>query len=236
MVKEVPPVPPPGPLAAFAGAPGSTSAAVIVDGGIHARRRAGRAEHSHHLLPLLEELLAELHLSPDDLGAVAFARGPGPFTAGRIVVASAQGLGLGLGIPLLSVSSLGAVAWASGRERCAVALGAGRGEVYWGCFERREGGVAPLGEERVAAPADLVPPEGLTGGEAVWGVGDGWAEHGDELDAVLGPALAGREPAFEVTAYAVAALGAVEWAEGRTLAPEEAVPTYLRPSYAEKPG
>lgn len=226
----------PGALAALAGAADSTSAAVVRDGWIHSRRRAGRAEHSHHLLPLLDEVLAELGLGPESLAAVAFARGPGPFTAGRIVTATGQGLGLARGLPLIPVSSLATAAWASGRDRCAVALSAGQGEVYWGCYEREPDGERALTREQAAAPEAVDLPADAETGAGLWGVGGGWYSHGEFLAQRLGPALAGQDPEAEVTAEAVAALGGPLWAAGEVVDPAEAVPTYLRASYAERPG
>lgn len=225
----------PGTLAALAGTEEATSVALLHAGRLHWRRRAGRARHSLHLLPLLEELLDERGLTPAALEAVAFARGPGPFTGGRIVVASAQGLGLGLGIPLIPVSSLAASAWAAGAGRCAVALAAGRGEVYWGLYQRTPEGVEPVGEEQAAAPEALVLPEGFARQGPWWGVGSGWDAAGEGLAARLEGALAGREPGVSGEADAVAALAVAPWRAGATLAPAQAVPTYLRASYAEAP-
>ncbi len=229
------PVAPPGVLAALAGAEASTSIAVARGGWVHHQRHAGRAEHAQSLLPLLDNLLAGLSLSPIDLGAVAFARGPGPFTGDRIVVASAQGLGLSLGIPLIPVSSLAAAAWASGQPRCAVALRAGQGKVYWGCFECLEGGgIRSLIEEQMATPSDLALPAEAKAGAAFWGVGNGWRELGEPLAQRLGPALVEQVPEAEVVAEAVAAVGGSEWRRGVAVPPTAALPTYLRPSYAER--
>jgi tRNA threonylcarbamoyladenosine biosynthesis protein TsaB len=189
------------------------------------------AQHARFLLPLLDELLGELALPRTALEAVAYARGPGPFTAGRIVVATAQGLGLGLGVPLLPVSSLAATAWSGGHDRTAVALEAGQGEVYWGLYERTPQGVQIQGEETAVA-AGSVPPPGT--GSDWWGVGNGWERQGEALGARLAGRLAGTDPAVEGGADAVAALALPPWQAGETLTPAQAVPTYLRASYAER--
>ena len=225
--------PVPGTLAALAGTAEATSAAVLHEGRLHCRRQPGRAQHASHLLPLLDELMADLGLARADLDAVAFARGPGSFTAGRIVVASAQGLGLGLGVPLIPVSSLAATAWTAECHQCAVALDAGRGEVYWGLFRRTAEGVEGLGDEQVATPEALVLAE--PGSGSWWGVGSGWFAAGDALASRMGSALAGQHPEISGEADAVAALAVAPWREGATLAPSQAVPTYLRASYAEEP-
>lgn len=232
---KLPAGPIPGTLAALAGSAEATSVAVLHRGDLHWRRQPGRAQHAVHLLPLLDGLLAELGLARTALEAVAFARGPGPFTGGRIVVASAQGLGLGLGVPLIPVSSLAATAWAAERERCAAALAAGRGEVYWGLYRRSPEGVALAGEEQVAAPAALVLPAGWDADGPWWGVGSGWSALGSELGERLGGQLAGEAPEVSGEADAVAALAVAPWRAGAVITPAQAVPTYLRASYAEKP-
>lgn len=231
MPVPLPPGPVPGTLAALAGSGESTSAAIVREGRVHFRREPGVARHSLHLVPLLEALLAEAGLPKSALDAVAFARGPGPFTGGRIVVATAQGLGLGLDRPLIPISSLAAAAWTGGGERSAVALDAGQGEVYWGLFRREEAEMALIGEEEVA------PPETVTAapGEGPWtGVGGGWGPYGEALQERLpGPPAAIRAD-IDVSADAVAALGVAPWRRGAVIGPAEAVPTYLRGSYAER--
>jgi tRNA threonylcarbamoyladenosine biosynthesis protein TsaB len=234
-VVALPASPAPGTLAALAGTAEATSVAVLHRGELHVRRQAGRAQHACHLLPLLDALMADLELSRQTLEAVAFARGPGPFTGGRIVVASAQGLGLGLGVPLIPVSSLAAAAWASGAQRCVAAIDAGRGEVYWGMFRRTPEGTESVGEEQVAAPAALALPAGWAEDGPWWGAGSGWASAGEGLADRLGTALAGQDPETAGDADAVAALAVAPWRRGATLTPAQAVPTYLRPSYAEQP-
>lgn len=220
-------------MAALAGSAAGTAVAVRTgDGGIVAREAEGSAQHSVRVLPLLEEALAAAGLVVADLGAVAFARGPGPFTAGRISTATAQGLGLALGVPLLPVSSLAALAHGTGAMRVATAIEAGQGEVYWGCYRRTEsGGLSPAVAEAVATPEAVTIP----GGEGWLGAGSGWAVHGEGLSARLGGRLAGTDAEARVTAASVAALGWAGWVAGDAVAPAEALPTYLRASYAQPP-
>ncbi len=237
---ELPNAPIPGTLAALAASTGSTSAAVLHKGRLYHRRQPGVAQHARYLLPLLVEVCKEAGVEQRVLGAIAFARGPGPFTADRIVVATAQGLGMALERPLIPVSSLAALAWASGRPRVVAAIDAGQGQIYWGLFRRYAGGIEPVGAEAVAEPAavDLSSLNGCTddNGEAVWwGCGHGWRTHGDTLAHRLGSRLAGIDPDVDIEAGAVAALGGAGWKKaGYTVSPREARPTYLRSSYAEQ--
>ncbi|NNF02664.1 MAG: tRNA (adenosine(37)-N6)-threonylcarbamoyltransferase complex dimerization subunit type 1 TsaB [Bacteroidia bacterium] len=62
--------------------------------------------HGAQLLPMIDEALAELKITFDDLSAIAVSKGPGSYTGLRIGVASAKGLCYGLNIPLISVPTL----------------------------------------------------------------------------------------------------------------------------------
>ena len=67
----------------------------------------GQAEH---LMPMLEEMLADAALTWRDLDAIGVGVGPGNFTGIRIAVSAARGLALGLGKPAVGVSTLEAQA------------------------------------------------------------------------------------------------------------------------------
>ena len=110
--------------------------------------------HARALLSFVDEMLEEACLLPRDLAAVVGGTGPGTFTGVRIAVATARALGLALSVPVLGVSSLGALA----ARAAATALGgrmrldmlvpvvdARRGQVFYALYRR--GG---LGEARDA--------------------------------------------------------------------------------------
>jgi len=65
------------------------------------------------LLRLVDEMLEEAGRLPDELGAVVVGKGPGTFTGVRVTVATARALSLALAIPVLGVSTLGALAAAA---------------------------------------------------------------------------------------------------------------------------
>lgn len=87
----------------------STSRAGIAlyDGDVLAEQvwHAGR-DHGRMLLPVVEETIRRLGRRPDEIVAVAAARGPGSFTGLRVGLAVAQGLSVALGIPTYGISSL----------------------------------------------------------------------------------------------------------------------------------
>jgi tRNA threonylcarbamoyl adenosine modification protein YeaZ len=81
------------------------------------------------LLRLVDEMFEEAGRQPQELGAVVVGTGPGTFTGVRVTVAAARALGLALAIPVLGVSTLGALAAAAAMQiKTAVRAGQAAGE------------------------------------------------------------------------------------------------------------
>ncbi len=74
------------------------------------REQSNGNSHSACVLPFIDEILHEAHLSQQDLSAVAVSKGPGSYTGLRIGVSTAKGLCAALGIPLIAVSTLKSIA------------------------------------------------------------------------------------------------------------------------------
>lgn len=68
-------------------------------------------QHSVLLMPLIEELLNRLDLSPKNLTALTLSVGPGSFTGLRIGLAAVKGLASGLDLPIYAVDSIKALAY-----------------------------------------------------------------------------------------------------------------------------
>ncbi|HEV3414261.1 MAG TPA: tRNA (adenosine(37)-N6)-threonylcarbamoyltransferase complex dimerization subunit type 1 TsaB [Puia sp.] len=69
--------------------------------------------HSSWLHPAIGRLLAETHLRPADLQAVAVTAGPGSYTGLRVGMAAAKGFCYALGIPLIAENTLNMMAFAA---------------------------------------------------------------------------------------------------------------------------
>ncbi|OCX64661.1 tRNA (adenosine(37)-N6)-threonylcarbamoyltransferase complex dimerization subunit type 1 TsaB [Thioclava sp. SK-1] len=95
--------------------------------------KRGQAEH---LMPLLEQILAQGGVAWSDLSAVAVGTGPGNFTGIRIGVSAARGLALSLGIPAIGVSLFQVIADGAGDDPALVALTAPRGQAYLQLFDQ----------------------------------------------------------------------------------------------------
>lgn len=90
----------------------SCSIALAREGQLFACKEAVSQEYSHseQLTVFIEDLLQEQHLTVQDLNAIAISSGPGSYTGLRIGVSTAKGLCYSLDIPLISISTLEAMA------------------------------------------------------------------------------------------------------------------------------
>lgn len=66
--------------------------------------------HARLITVMIEQLLAGLDTKPDELAAIAVAKGPGSYTGLRVGVSTAKGLCMALDKPLIGVGSLEALA------------------------------------------------------------------------------------------------------------------------------
>ena len=209
----------------------SCSAALLRGGKLIERSELAPRRHAELILPMIESLLAEAGVTRRQLDAVAVGRGPGAFTGVRLAISVAQGLALALDIPVVPVSSLAALAQdAPAHTDCATILAvidARMGEIYAGTFRRTaQGLVEPAGEESVGLASELVLPNT----ECI--VGSGWLAYADALAARLPAAPKIADGARFPQARAIAQLAAPQFAAGRSVAPELALPVYLRDKVA----
>jgi tRNA threonylcarbamoyladenosine biosynthesis protein TsaB len=213
------------------------SAALLINGNLRTREMLLNRGHAEHILTMVSELLADAEVALQGLDAIAFGRGPGAFTGVRLAASVTQGLAFGAAVRVVPVSNLQALAQRvllqePAAARVLVCTDARMHEVYCGAFERSAGGLATAAEaERVVAPEAVKLPAPWVAAQSV-GVGSAFAAY-PELQAAL-PGLAVRAGlwprASEMVQLAAAAVRA-----GHTLAPEEALPVYLRDDVARPP-
>jgi tRNA threonylcarbamoyladenosine biosynthesis protein TsaB len=213
------------------------SAALLVDGNVRAHEVETDRGHAERILPMVDALLSDGHLSLSDLDAIAFGRGPGSFTGVRLAATVTQGLAFGAGLGVVPVSNLQAVAQrvfgAAVAEpspaRVIVCNDARMSEVYWACFERGDDGLARLeGEEHVSKPSEVTLPQSWPTAMAA---GRGFSAYADALRAAM-PSVSPAASALLPRATEIALLAVPVVAAGRLLPPEAAIPTYLRDNVA----
>ena len=184
---------------------------------------AGGAQSSTTLIPIVMQLLAEAGLTLQQLDAIAFGRGPGSFTGLRTACSVAQGLGYGAGVRLLPIDTLHAVAEEAhdrfGATRVVAVLDARMDQVYAAGYD--------FGVEWSASEAELLAPEAVVLPEGWVLAGNAFAAYGERL-----PRAAARHEVLP-TAAAMLRLAPALLAAGRTVAPAEAWPLYVRDKVAQ---
>ncbi len=74
------------------------------------KEEGGEYSHAEKLMAFIQEVLKEANVELNDLDVIAISKGPGSYTGLRIGVSTAKGLCYSLDIPLVSVSTLRAMA------------------------------------------------------------------------------------------------------------------------------
>jgi tRNA threonylcarbamoyladenosine biosynthesis protein TsaB len=211
------------------------SAALYIDGTISERYELAPREHALLILPMVDSLLGEAGIPVGALDAIAFGQGPGAFTGVRVAASVAQGIAYAADLPVVGVSTLATLALGamrtSGERHVMCALDARMTEVYWGVYEQGDEALPQLqGEERVCAPGLAVMPDGGT-----WvGAGGGWASYRGELMGRAGQRVSRLLADLEPRASDQSRLAARAYRRGETLAPEQALPVYLRDTVVRK--
>ncbi|KAA3627490.1 MAG: tRNA (adenosine(37)-N6)-threonylcarbamoyltransferase complex dimerization subunit type 1 TsaB [Proteobacteria bacterium] len=200
----------------------SCSAALLVGGESVNRSEIARNRHSTLILPMIEAVLAEGGITLGDLDAVAFDRGPGSFTGLRIGAGVAQGVAFAADLPVCGVSSLVALAAASGRRRVLAAIDARMKQVYWALVSGT-GDRMSTRAESLDDPVDVRVEAG-----EVHGVGSGWDVYNETLERARGGEAIGWTPGCFPQADWVARLAARMLADHGGEPPEAATPVYLR--------
>lgn len=191
--------------------------------------------HTSELPKMLDAVLQKAKLKRSQITHCAFANGPGAFTGIRIGAATAQGIAMGLNVPLLSISTLAALAQeASSRydiNNVLVALDARMGEVYTALYVVDENSklVRLQHQEQLLKLQSSKMAEGVN-----CGVGHGWSaaiesevNWGQSESMLLYPNLL-------PSAAAVARLAQEEIFRGHKSAAENISINYLRNQVAKK--
>lgn len=194
-----------------------------------------RKTHSERLLPMVAAMLRDAGLTPEDLGGVAVAAGPGSFTGVRIGVATARALGQALGLPLVAVSTLEALAAQSPHFSGLVSpiLDARRQQVYNAVFRVPAEGPVRLGEER-AMPLPELLAELKEYGEPVLFTGDAVPVYRELITEAFGPQACFLPLEAGLSrAASVARLGLTRLVAGGGVPFRDLLPQYVRRSEAE---
>lgn len=204
------------------------SVAVYSDGVTFSAFELTPREHTHKILPMIEQVLAHAKLRLSEVDALVVGRGPGAFTGIRIGIGVAQGLALAVDKPIIPISTLAALAQQvyqqSGATQVLAALDARMNEVYWGQYRVQNGLMQLQGEELVCAAEHAPLPESASW----WAVGHGWSVYAGILQARFSGKLEGVNAEHLPAAEFMLPLAVAAWQRSEAVAPELAQPVYLR--------
>ncbi|HMC51661.1 MAG TPA: tRNA (adenosine(37)-N6)-threonylcarbamoyltransferase complex dimerization subunit type 1 TsaB [Acidimicrobiales bacterium] len=127
--------------------------------GVLAEFHAARGRrHAETLAPAIQFVCREASISLREVSAVAVDIGPGLFTGLRVGIATAKALAQALRVPMIGLSSLDLLAFATRYSRRTVlaAIDARRGEVYAATYRPVPGGLQRVSDYQLWRPRDLV--------------------------------------------------------------------------------
>ncbi len=88
--------------------------------------QSGR-RHSEQVLPQLDALCRLVEITPQQIGHIAVALGPGSWSGIRVGISIAKGLTLATDATIIGVASLDAIAWSHRGNECQAVIALGRG-------------------------------------------------------------------------------------------------------------
>ena len=164
-------------------------------------------KHAELLLPMINELMQEHSISPEQINFIAFGEGPGNFTGIRLSASIAQGLAYGWNKQVLPVSTLASMALAAGEKyqinKIMVAMDARKQEISFAAYEinqnKSPGSRIKSGKLKISESDDVVLKSikntgilqpgkiKLPEGDGWLAIGDAWGKYSQELLPVLEP-------------------------------------------------
>lgn len=189
--------------------------------------------HSETLLPMVEFLLKQFSLTPDDIDLFAVSAGPGSFTGVRIGTATVKGIAFGTQTPCIGVSTLEALAYNlignEGSLICPV-MNARRKQVYTALFRVENETLVRLMPDSAIAITEL-DQRLKEYSEPVCLCGDGYDV---TLELMTHPNTPTQVRYRHQSAYSVAQIAHQKFLSGEYTTDSALAPTYLRLSQAER--
>lgn len=215
-------------LLAFDASTLACSACVMKDGVIlSSNYRNVGLTHSQTLLPMIESVLSDAAIRPEEIERIGVAVGPGSFTGIKIAVATAKGLAHRNQTPCVAVSSLEALAYGLGNpdETVCAVEDARRGVTYNALFRNR----TRLTPDRQIDADELI----ATAPKPLLFCGDGTDL---AVKAAEKAGISYRTVYPDRRFIRAESVAQIAWmaGEGQLLSPQNLNPHYLRPPQAER--
>jgi tRNA threonylcarbamoyl adenosine modification protein YeaZ len=192
-------------------------------------------QHSIILMPIVDKLLTRTKLSLDSIDGFIISKGPGSFTGLRIGMATVKGLAFGVNKPIISVSTLDALAYnlsfTSG-VICPI-MDALRDNVYTGIYKSSQDGISIIEKPMVISIDDLINKL-KDACEPIYFVGDGTHKYFDKLKNNLPNCFIAPVNLNLARASSLGELGMKLLKQGYKDDINTVAPIYIRKSQAER--
>jgi tRNA threonylcarbamoyladenosine biosynthesis protein TsaB len=188
--------------------------------------------HSANLITMIQDTLSRADATLNDVELFAVAVGPGSFTGLRIGLATVKAFAVHLNRKVVGVSTLAAVAHASGARGGIVSLlPAGRGEVFAQRFTVNDGGVIAADDAQHLSPALVREKYARLGALTFTGEGTRMFET-PVVESVQDDAMVTSDSTAPLV-RSIATLGFRAYQEGKAVTPNDLHAVYVRASDAE---
>lgn len=192
--------------------------------------------HSQKLIPMIDMIMKNLELCPENIDVYAASSGPGSFTGLRIGVTTIKSMAFAVKKPVVSVPALDALAYNVPNTEALVCpmMDARNNQVYTALYKLEKGRQANITEYMGLPVEELVRIIRGKNSDVLF-VGDGVLLHRDYLKSELGPRCHfPPQYLLQQRASSVAQLAMLRAAEGKLESCFDMVPFYLRKSQAER--
>ena len=194
-----------------------------------------KKQHSVILMRLIDSILKEYEIDINDIDAFIISRGPGSFTGLRIGMATLKGLAFASKKPLISVSTLDALAYNSISFQgiiCTI-MDALRDNIYTCLYKNENNNLTPLIKEQCLNINELVTILKEQTLPIIF-VGDGVAKHKEFLQENIPNSFFAPNHSNFPKASSVGELGIKKINDGVIENIDSINPIYLRKSQAER--
>ncbi|SPZ50541.1 UGMP family protein [Sarcina ventriculi] len=194
-----------------------------------------KKQHSVILMRLIDSILKEYEIDINDIDAFIISRGPGSFTGLRIGMATLKGLAFASKKPLISVSTLDALAYNSISFQgiiCPI-MDALRDNIYTCLYKNENNNLTPLIKEQCLNINELVTILKEQTLPIIF-VGDGVAKHKEFLQENIPNSFFAPNHSNFPKASSVGELGIKKINDGIIENIDSINPIYLRKSQAER--
>lgn len=215
------------------------SAALLEDGKIIASSFVNvKLTHSQTLMPMVENMLSSANVDFSEIDGIAVSAGPGSFTGIRIGISAVKGLAAPRRLPCVGVSTLYAMAEGFRDTECiaCAVMDARCNQVYNALFDITDGKITRLCEDRALMCEELateIEEIAKKENKMVITVGDGTEIFYPFIKDIAGTVKSDIQRRFQ-NAVSVALAAEPDFINGKTTAPSELLPIYLRLPQAER--